>query len=279
MGSELAKVFTDIKPYLLDRGNLDITDKAQVDKIIDHIKPDLIINAAGYTAVDDAEDNKDIAMAVNGHAVGYIAKAAKKHGATVVHYSTDYIFEGDKKEGYREDDKPAKEPPSIYGASKLMGERELQKNTDNFYLIRTSWVFGPGGKDFIDTVLRLSERGEMRIKNDEHGKPTYAKDLAQATRALVFERMPYGTYHIVNEGPTNWHEYAQTIVEFAGKIKNWPEEKYPKIEPVSAEEFAAKAPRPSYSILLNTKFVKLRPWQEALEDYLGYDIDKDIHTA
>lgn len=270
VGTALKKVFADTELYALGRENLDITDKKAVYKAFAEINPDIAINAAAYTNVDGAQEHKKEAMAVNGKAVGYLAKASKKHSAIFVHYSTDYIFDGEEKDGYSEDAKPAQKPLSVYGASKLAGEQKIPKNTRDYYIIRTSWVFGEGGRDFVDTVLSLAEKGEMKIKNDEFGKPTFAKDLAQATRAIVFQKTPYGIYHITNEGATNWYDYAKAIVELWGKKQGWDGSQYPRVEPVSAAEFKAPAPRPKYSILNNTKFVRLRPWQEALEEYLDF---------
>ncbi|MEX0877842.1 MAG: dTDP-4-dehydrorhamnose reductase [Candidatus Spechtbacterales bacterium] len=274
VGTALKKVLSEFELYPLDRENLDISNKESVDKVFDSIKPELVINAAAYTNVDGAEENKKEAMLVNGIAVGYMAAAAKKHNALFVHYSTDYIFNGRNKDGYNEDARPAKTPLNVYGASKLLGEQELKKNTHNYYLIRTSWVFGEGGRDFVDTVLGLAEKGEMKIKDDEFGKPTYAKDLAQATRALVAERMPYGIYHITNDGVTSWYEYAKKIIDIYGKKHGWKKDQYPRVLPVSAKEFSAPAARPSYSILNNTKFVTPRPWPEALDEYLETSFSK-----
>lgn len=268
LGTELKWAFSDFEPHCLDREDIDVTNEKSVKSVFSEIKPALVINATGFTNVDAAEDAKEEAMDVNGRALGLIAKFAKKYDAILVHYSTDYIFNGKKKRGYNEDDKPARKPMNVYGESKLLGEKILKKNYKKYYLIRTSWLFGPGGRDFIDTVIKLSERGEMKIKNDEHGKPTYAKDLAQATIALIHGEVPYGTYHIVNEGATTWYNYAEKIIELYGKKKRWRRKKFPKIIPVSSAEFPAPAKRPAYSILNNNKFIHLRPWTEALEEYL-----------
>ena len=186
LGAELVKIFRDFNPVAVDREGLDVTDRAAVFEFIKKAKPNLILNAAAYTDVEGAEDSEEEAAIVNGAAVGYIAEAAAEVGATVVHYSTDYVFDGQEKGGYAEDARPAEEPLNIYGATKLLGEMELVKNMSQYYLIRTSWLFGFGGKNFVDTMLRLgSERDEVKVVNDQHGKPTYTPDLALATRQLV----------------------------------------------------------------------------------------------
>ena len=271
LGSDLEKIFSsDYNVTSFVRKNLDITDEKEVLQKIEEIKPRIIINAAGYTAVDNAENEKDLAMAVNGHAVGYLAKAAREVNALLVHYSTDYVFSGDKEEGYLEDDAPAEVPSTVYGQSKLLGEQELQKNIDKYYLIRTSWVFGSGGKDFIDTMIRLaSEQDELKVVNDQHGKPTYAPDLAKATQNLIESDSPFGIYHLTNEDDITWYEYAKKIVGKYGSIKGWGKKEFPHIIPVTSGEFPTPAKRPNWSILLNTKFSHLRPWSEALDEYLN----------
>lgn len=269
LGLELKKVFADLNPYVFDSQELDITDTEKVHTLFAHVEPTIVLNAAAYTDVDGAEIDIDTAMEVNGNAMKNILSAAAEHSALVVHYSTDYVFSGDKKEeGYNEDDSTNKKPLNVYGESKLMGENIL-KNTDKYYLIRTSWLFGSGGNDFIDTVLRLAESGEMRIKVDEHGKPTYVLDLAQATRALILQDFPFGTYHVANEGVTTWFEYAKKIIEIYGEKNQWKEKDYPKILRTTQEDFPTLAKRPLYSILNNTKFPHLRHWSEALEEYIN----------
>ena len=294
LGFDLAKVFDIYNPYLYDKEQLDITDKDAVFDVFEQIEPDIVINAAAYTDVEDSENNAETAMLINGEAVGNLAEAARERGAVLVHYSTDYVFDGNKEEGYSEDDRPATEPLNVYGASKLLGEKILQENMKNFYLIRTSWLYGQNGKNFVETVLRLAENGsfstrlgetgsprlasgetgEMKIKNDEHGKPTYTKDLAQATRVLVEEQLPFGIYHLVNENPTTWYDFAKKIVELWGQKQNWTKADYPKVIPITSADYPTKAERPKYSSLNNTKFVQLRPWPEALEEYLSNRSEK-----
>lgn len=279
LGHELNKVFQDYDITTLNRGDLDITDEAKIKEVFGKLKPNLIINAAAYTAVDKAEEEEELATQINGHAIEYLAQGAKKHDAILVHYSTDYVFSAEggsafggdphkKRDGYFENDTPNKRPSTAYGRSKLLGEQNLKKY-DKHYLVRTSWLFGKNGRDFVDTMTELaSERDELRVVNDQHGKPTYALDLARATQELIKEKRAFGIYHFVNEDTTTWYEYAKKIIELYGKKQAWKDDDYPRIVPVSSQEFLAPAKRPEYSILNNTKFPPLRPWQEALEEYM-----------
>lgn len=239
---------------------IDITSEDQVNEKIGELKPSIVINAAAYTDVDGCEANKELAMKVNGEAVSYLASICKKIGAIFVHYSTDYVFHGHNSEGYKEGDTP-RNPLNVYGQSKLLGEELLKKNTEMYYLIRTSWLFGKHGNNFVDTMLKLAEeRDELKVVNDQYGKPTYASDLAERTREIIEKRMPCGVYHLTNEGATTWNDFAEEIF----KIKNIKV----KVEPCASQEFQREAKRPQYSILLNTKLSPSRSWQEALREYL-----------
>lgn len=264
LGTELMKVFGEDKNYKvigIDLQDFDITKKEQVFENIKKIKPQIVINAAAFTRVDDCEKEefKKVCMEVNGMAVGFIAAACKEIDAILVHYSTDYIFSGEKK-GYCEDEKSFA-PLNVYGKSKLLGEQELQKNTDKFYLIRTAWLYGKKGKNFVDTMLELAKKmSELKVVNDQHGKPTYAVDLAKRTRELMEGDYPFGVYHITNEGMITWYEFAKKIFVIA-KINV-------KVIPVKSSEFPRPARRPKYSALVNIKLPKSRKWEVALEEYL-----------
>ncbi len=260
LGKELAKIFQDWNPICWDQAEIDIADREDVNEKISETKPDLVVNAAAYTNVDGAETNRDLAMKVNGYGVGNLAEACKKCNAILIHYSTDYVFNGKKQEGYKEDDQP-KNPINVYGKSKLLGEKLLQKNTGKFYLIRLSWLFGKFGKNFVETMLTLAQKNEIiKVVNDQRGKPTFAFDLAKKTRNLVEEKFPFGIYHITNEGDCSWYEFACEIFKITGN----------KVEiiPVESKEFPTAAKRPAWSILVNTKLPPNRSWQEALEEYL-----------
>lgn len=260
LGTELGRVFYDQKPYLLDKDELDITNRGGVVALFKTLKPTLVINAAAYTDVDGCEDNRDLAVQINGEAPGYLAEASNLSGAVFVHYSTDYVFSGDKKEGYSEDDEP-ENPVNFYGESKLMGEEAILSNTDKFYIIRTSWLFGLNGKNFVEIILsKAKEEKELRVVNDQYGKPTYALDLARETRRLLEGEKDFGFYHITNEPYVTWYEFAKAILRIG--------ESKARITPCSSDEFLRKAKRPKYSILNNSKLDSCRNWTESLREYM-----------
>lgn len=259
LGSALARVFGDENLTAWDKQDQDLTEAEDLKQKILSLKPALIINASGYTNVDGAESNREEAFAVNAAAVGTIARAAKEAGAKVVHYSTDYVFPGDRAEGYEEQDKPGP-AVNVYGESKLAGEQELMKSGVEYWLLRTAWLYGASGKNFVDTMLKLSEdHDELKVVDDQHGCPTYAADLAEATRRIMETKEP-GIYHAVNAGTATWYEFALEIFRLSGKEV--------KVAPVPASEYPRPAKRPVFSVLKDTKGVRLRPWQEALEAYL-----------
>lgn len=259
LGHELAKAFLDWKPFLWDMAEIDITNEAMVNEKIGDLAPELIINAAAYTNVDACETNEAVATKVNGTAVGYLANMAVKLGATLAHYSTDYVFDGTKKEGYGEADEP--NPINAYGRSKLVGERAIQASgLKNYYIIRPQWLYGKDGKNFVETMLALADKGQpIKVINDQVGSPTYAVDLAKATRELVESKKPSGIYHRTNAGQTSWHDFAQEIFTIFDKQVN--------LSPCASSEYPLPAKRPAYSALQNTKLEPLRSWQEALRDY------------
>ncbi|MDO8512669.1 MAG: dTDP-4-dehydrorhamnose reductase [bacterium] len=261
LGRALQKQFEADQVIAWDRNELDITDRDQVLEHLPICEPDLVINAAAYTDVEKAEVEEELATKVNGHAVGYLAEACAKLNIPLVHISTDYVFSGDKKEGYAEDETPG-EPLNAYGRSKLLGEQLLQKNTDKYWLIRTAWLFGPQGKNFVETMINLGkQKSELKVVDDQHGAPTYTRDLAQAIFKLTHEQAPFGIYHITNGGNATWAEFAKEIF----KIMQMPV----NVVPVTSEEFPTKAIRPKWSILKNTKRPLMRSWQEALKDYIN----------
>lgn len=261
LGHELVEAFKNGHELVLwDREKVDISDEEDVEAKIEELKPDVAINAAAYTAVDDAESNEELAYKVNGSAAGFIANACKNINALFVHFSTDYVFDGKNKLGYKED-YPAGKSLNVYGESKALGEKMILDIAPRYYLVRTSWLFGKNGKNFIETMLRLaSEKKDLRVVNDQFGSPTYVKDLAVKVRELIESQKPYGIYHITNSGACSWHEFALKIFKLAGLD--------PKIMPVKSAEFPAPAKRPTYSMLINTKISPMRSWEEALKDYL-----------
>ena len=246
------------------RQELDITDPTQVHKKITRLKPSVIINCAAYTKVDAIQQDKQKAYLVNGTAVKYLAEVARSIDATLVHYSTDYVFDGTTSKGYREDHPPALTPPNEYGTSKLQGERHIVDTTDKFYIIRTAWLFGQYGNNFIHTVQRLAQsQNPMTIVNNEYGRPTYAVDLVGTTLAMLAQNRPYGVYHATNSGAkVSWYQYAQFILQHTNSAA------LSRLAPITSEQYNAPAPRPKNSVLLNTKLPKLRSWKNAVQEYL-----------
>ncbi len=270
LGSDLCFIFRKDKPICWDIKELDITNKKEVEKKIKKLKPEIVINAAAYTDVEKAEKEFFLAKKINAEAIKTLAKICAKIDAIFVHYSTDYVFDGKKKNGYQEKDIP-KNPVNKYGLSKLLGEKVIENcklKIKNFkhYLIRTSWLFGSKieptkHKNFVQTILKLAkEKKEIKVVNDQFGKPTYTFDLAKATKKLLFEKKPFGIYHLTNEGVTSWYKFAKEIVKVT-KLKI-------KISPCQSWEYKSLAKRPKYSILVNTKLPRLRNWRKALKDYL-----------
>ena len=265
LGQEIAKVFKDSNPLLWDKKEIDVTNQRQVNRLIVDKSPDLIINAAAYTNVDSSESNQRLAYQVNGKAVGYLSETASEIGAVFVHYSSDYVFSGENEQGYRESDQPSN-PVNIYGQSKILGEKLLQDNCKRHYLIRSSGLFGKYGKNFVDIILELVKRQkQVKVVNDQFFKPTYASDLAKATKELVNKKHKFGIYHLTNEKAVNWYDFAKEICRVYSDLNRAELE---EIRPCLSKEFPRPAKRPKYSILLNTKIKPLRPWPEALREYL-----------
>lgn len=264
LGCELAEAFSNKDKYelfLWDQNDLDITDQAAVEKKLKELNPEIIINSAAYTAVDQAESEEDLVYKVNGYAVGYLAQAAKDNSALLVHFSTDYVFDGQNHLGYKED-YSVRNPATVYGKSKKLAEKMIEDINPRHYLIRTQWLFGANGKNFIETMLRLAEEGkDLKVVNDQFGSPTYAKDLAEKVREMVEENRESGTYHVTNSGTCSWYDFALKIFEFTNM--------HPVLKPVKSEEFSTPAKRPTYSMLVNTKLSPLRPWENALGAYLA----------
>lgn len=274
LGQQLTKVFSADPMCSVvgwDRSEIDVTDKGLIKKKIGELKPDVIINAVAYNAVDHMESDEGwvIAKKLNVDAVANLAKEALSIGATLVHYSTDYVFAGDNEAGYKEDDEP--KPISKYGESKLMGEQEIIRLSGRglkWYIIRTSKLFGPQGASelakpsFFDVMLKMAkEKTELEIVNEEVSCFTYTPDLAQRTKDIIDGDYGFGIYHVTNTKPVTWYHAAKELFKQAGvKIK---------IVPVSSDKFPRPAKRPKYSVLLNTKLPKVRGWQDALKEYLA----------
>jgi len=274
LGSQLAKVFSADEEYDVvawDREDIDITDNDLVMKKVRELKPDIIINAAAYNAVDKCEeDEKEFAIAkkINSGAVGYLVEACLETGATLVHYSSDYVFSGEKKEGYREDDETG--PINKYGETKLLGEEEIIRKSGQglkYFLIRTSKLFGPKGESklakpsFFQIMLGLAKKQKVvEVVDEEISCFTYTPDLAVATKKLLESEKGYGVYHITNVGRATWREAAVALFKIVGvKVE---------VKPVAGDKFPRPAKRPACSALLNTKFDMQRSWEDALKEYL-----------
>lgn len=248
----------------IDLPHIDITKLALVKSVIASNSPDLIINAAAYTDVDGCETNIDQAFAVNAIGPRNLAVVCNELNIPLVHISTDYIFPGTSSTAYKEWDQPG--PQSVYGKSKLLGEQYVRELTNKHYIIRTSWLYGENGKNFVSTMLKLAkEKEEIGVVNDQVGSPTYTGDLASAIAELITEPA-YGTYHITNSGTCTWYEFTLEIFKQAG-IQGI------KVKPITTEEINRPAPRPRYSVLDNYIWrlhgkEPLRNYREALGDYL-----------
>lgn len=275
---QLARAFEALDPTLtrLGRDRLDLENTAQINDAVAAAEPDLVVNAAAYTAVDQAESEPERAQLVNGEAVGALAAAAARRGAPFIHISTDYVYAGTGERPYRETDPT--EPINAYGASKLLGEERALAANPRTVILRTAWVVSPWGKNFLKTMLRLGrERDVLRIVADQHGQPTSALDLARACLAIAPTAVAadanseiWGPTHFAGAGPTTWAEFAETIFRKAeGRLI----ERAPTVERIATSEFPTPAKRPANSMLDLARFEHLfgyapRSWTEALDEIL-----------
>lgn len=248
----------------IDIDDLDITRLDDVMEYIGGVNPEAVIHCAAYTAVDKAEDEPEKCALVNVTGTENIARACKENGAKMLYISTDYVFPGDGESEYETGDE--KSPQSVYGRTKLEGEYKVLENTDKYFIVRISWVFGVNGNNFVKTMLRLSEtKKELNVVCDQIGSPTYTADLAPILCDLIVTEK-YGIYHATNEGFCSWAEFAETIFKLSGKDV--------KVNRVSSSEYPVKAKRPLNSRLSkrsldNVGFSRLPSWESALERYLS----------
>lgn len=274
LGLALNRLLKDQPDYELSRTDtfnsedgliqaLDITDEEAVNSYINTHKPDIIINCAAMTAVDLCESEQEKAYKINAQGPKYLAQAAEKHNTKLIHISTDYVFDGQGKRPYVEEDEP--NPISVYGKTKQAGDEFVQSFCSRFFILRTAWVYGEG-KNFVKTMLRLAEsNNKLRVVSDQYGTPTSALELA---RAIVFlmKTDAYGIYHATCEGSTNWYEFARTIFEMSNKAV--------EVEPITTEEYPTPAKRPMYSILDNKALREkhgyyMKDWKEAFKEYMS----------
>jgi dTDP-4-dehydrorhamnose reductase len=262
-----------------NRASLDLANADQVRDKVRETAPDIIVNAAAYTAVDRAESERDLAFAINARAPGILAEEAQRASALLIHYSTDYVFNGSKQGPWVEDD--ATDPLSVYGASKLAGEEAIRSVGGRHLIFRTSWVYAPEGKNFVLTMLRLGrERDSLNVVDDQVGAPTTAAELARATEAIaggILEKKFgvasswSGVYHMTCSGSVSWCGFARAIFERAHKQLD---DKVPKVNPIATSDYPTPAKRPQNSVLSNDKLqrifnVCLAPWQSALDEVLA----------
>ena len=261
----------------IDRTRCDFTQPETLAQVIHDVRPEVIVNAAAYTAVDKAEKEEELATIVNGMAVRVLAEAAKKTGALFIHYSTDYVFDGAKSEPYIEVDAP--NPINAYGRSKLAGEAAIRTAGCDHIVLRTTWVYAARGQNFVKTILRLArEREELNIVADQFGAPTSARTIADATAHIIRqaqqERMAgkfaSGTYHITAAGATSWHGFTEAIVQSASRHSLLDPNRIPKINPIPTSAYPLPAARPTNSRLdcqrLRSRFnIALPDWRQALE--------------
>jgi dTDP-4-dehydrorhamnose reductase len=259
----------------LDRSDLDITDPVSVSKKVNHSDVSLVVNAAGYTAVDQAESEPELAFAANRDGPAYLASTCGKAGIPLVHISTDYVFDGQKKGAYLVTDPVS--PLSVYGKSKAAGEVEVRKHLREHFILRTGWVYGIHGDNFIKTMLGLGrEREVIQVVDDQYGCPTYAADLAEtilkiAAQLLDGGQVHWGTYHYCGKGVTTWHALAEEVFRLASDYASL---KVKRVEPISTSEYPTPAQRPIISVLdcsliEKTFNIRPKPWRESLAQMLN----------
>lgn len=281
VGYELRRTLQGLGQVVaLDRSQMDLSDLDQVSAVIREIKPQLIVNPAAYTAVDLAESESELAMRINAQAPEVMALEARKLGAAMIHYSTDYVFDGAKDGSYTEDDQP--NPQSVYGRSKLAGEQAIQAAGIPHLILRTSWVYGARGKNFLLTVRRLAqEQDELRIVADQFGAPTWCRTIAEATAHALIQMQRYsgtqadaeldhevwqsrgGGYHLTAQGRTSWHGLTHAILEHPSVRKK------PRLTAIATQDYPLPAKRPANSSLSCERFMQtfcgLPAWDEALK--------------
>ena len=266
LGSEIQLLERDHSKHTFfntDVDELDITSQADVEHFVEEHQIDGIVNCAAYTAVDKAEENRQLCTALNTEAPAYLAVAIEKRGGWLIHISTDYVFDGTHHMPYIETDTPC--PNSVYGSTKLAGELGVQKFCNHTLIIRTAWLYSSFGNNFVKTMMRLGrERQELGVIFDQIGTPTYARDLARAILVVVEKGVIPGVYHFSNEGVTSWYDFALAIHQLAG-IDNC------HVRPLHTSEYPTPANRPHYSVLDKTKIkqtydVEIPHWQTSLAE-------------
>lgn len=267
----------DLCPMLKDAGfivietdahNMDITNFNQSEYVIKYYNPDYVIHCAAYTNVDKAETDSKIAFAINETGTKNLAKICAESDIPIVYISTDYVFKGDAKEPYKTTDK--REPVGIYGKSKAKGEEAVENYCSKYYIVRTSWLYGHKGKNFVETMIDLAQKmPELKVVDDQIGCPTWTMELINGILSLIKNENPYGIYHICGSGQTSWYNFAKealTLMKITTPVK-----------PCSTEEFPRPAERPKYSVMDNSCIC--RNWHDALKDYIKLRTTPNLQTT
>jgi dTDP-4-dehydrorhamnose reductase len=274
VGSEFSRLYQSPGDVVsVGRDDCDLSSQQSIRDLVQRIKPAVVVNAAAYTAVDKAEEEPELCFAINAVAPRVLAEEAARLDALLIHYSTDYVFNGEKPEPYLESDPIS--PVSVYGASKAAGEAAIAETASRYLVLRTSWVYGAQGNNFLRTMLRLgAERSELRVVDDQVGAPTSAAAIATATARLVEiyaapgAHPPAGIYHMTAGGSTSWCGFARAI--FSAALLSAP----PRVQAIPSSEYPTPARRPANSVLANEKFAhafafRLPPWEQQLQQVLA----------
>ena len=257
LGQDLCPILEDENFDIIetDIDVLDITNFDNVNEVFSQYEPDFVIHCAAYTNVDKAEDEKELAFKINAQGTENIAKACKNSDIPILYISTDYVFDGTKKGKYLPEDKT--NPINVYGASKLAGEEAVRQN-EKYYIVRTSWLYGHHGKNFVETMISLKDKEELKVVDDQIGCPTWTVELANGIVKIITDEMPFGIYQVCGSGHTSWFGFAQKIFELYGADVN--------LKPCTTDEFPRKAKRPKNSIMDNNRIC--RKWETALKEYM-----------
>lgn len=266
LGQDLCPILEDVGAFVIetDVDTLDITDAKTVEKVLTDIHPDMVVHCAAYTNVDKAEEDLKTAELINVTGTENIAESCAKLGITLVYISTDYVFDGTKTEPYTPEDRA--NPINNYGMTKYEGEEVVRSLCEKYYIARTSWLYGHHGKNFVETMIGMADRKEIKVVDDQIGCPTWTVELANGIIKLLSK--PYGTYHVCGSGHATWYEFAKEIFKQYASLRGGEADAaiLPNVKPCSTEEFPRPAKRPKYSIMANDGIC--RNWQAALKDYL-----------
>ncbi len=257
LGQDLCPILEDVGAFVVetDIDNLDITNFEMVEKVLTDVRPDIVVHCAAYTNVDKAEEDLETATKINVNGTENLAKVCGNHEITLIYISTDYVFDGTKETLYTFADKA--NPQNNYGLTKYQGEEAVRKYCEKHYIARTSWLYGHHGKNFVETMLSLADRPELKVVDDQIGCPTWTVELANGILKLLAK--PYGTYHVCGSGQTSWYGFAKEIFE-QSKLKV-------NLQPCTTAEFPRPAKRPAFSAMDNENLC--RNWKVALQDYLA----------